>query len=436
MPLDLPESASEVDARSKADVQGQLNQSNPFGKNHWLGAIVTGAANRIYDFYIQLRTAIRVLFPDTATEEYATRWGAIFGVSKLAATRATGFVVATGTAGSAIASGIVLNESGGGVYESTGAATISANTISIASLSRSGTTVTATTDSNHNLANNVEVTIANASDSAYNGAFSIVVTGLNKFQYEIIGTPADEPATPADASFTTAHVPVQSQGFGADTNLDAGTELTLESPIVGVDDTLAVDFGTLGGGTDQETDESFRLRYLDRIQNPVAHFNSADIIQQAKLINGVTRVFVQEITPAVGQVTIYFMRDNDDNPIPDASEVTTVKNKILEITPANTDSADVIVSAPTAVTVDFTFTALNPDTSTMRTAIENNLAQFFEERTEVAVNIDEDAYRSAIYNSIDTATGNTLTSFTISAPVGDITISTGEIGVLGTVTFP
>ena len=65
--LNIPDSADEVVARSKADVQRELQQSNPFLKNSWLGAIVTGAANRIFDFYIQLNIAIRESFPDTAT---------------------------------------------------------------------------------------------------------------------------------------------------------------------------------------------------------------------------------------------------------------------------------------------------------------------------------------------------------------------------------
>jgi uncharacterized phage protein gp47/JayE len=150
----------------------------------------------------------------------------------------------------------------------------------------------------------------------------------------------------------------------------------------------------------------------------------------------VTRVFVQEVTPAIGQVTIYFMRDGDDNPIPSGSEVTTVKNAILELKPANTVDSDVIVLAPVGVAVDFTFTALTPDTSTMRSAISANLRQFFDERTSVGVNVDEDAYRSAIFNTVDTVTGDVVSTFTLSTPVGDVAIATGEIGILGNVVYP
>lgn len=435
MSIEIPQTAAEVENRAKTDVQRELPEANPFLKNSWLSALITSFANRQFDFYTQLEVAIIENFMDTATGEQLERFAAIWGKQRLAATQATGNVVATGTAAAVIPSGTVLSGPDGN-YTSTSSATISAQSIGVTGIVRSGQTATATTASPHGLANNVPVTISGANETEYNvSAAAITVTGLSTFQYQVTGTPGTPATGTILAAFTSASVPVQSDDFGADTNLDAGEQVTLQSPIVNVDDTLTVDFGAVGGGTDQETDAALRIRMLERIQNPVAHFNVSDIVDKAKEIAGVTRVFVQEITPAVGQVTIFFMRDDDDNPIPTASEVTTVKNKILEIKPANTDDADVIVSAPTGVNVDFTFTALSPNTSTMRTAITANLEVFFEEDTQVGVNIDEDAYRSAIFNTVDTATGDEVTSFTLSTPTGDVVIATGEIGVLGNVVF-
>jgi len=130
------------------------------------------------------------------------------------------------------------------------------------------------------------------------------------------------------------------------------------------------------------------------------------------------------------------MRDNDDDPIPTAGEVTTVKDKILEIKPANTADGDVIVAAPTAVPSPYTFTALSPNTVSMQEAITANLEQFYAENTDVGVNIVEELYSAAIANTIDTTTGDTIVSFTLSAPSGDIVIASGEIGTLGTITYP
>lgn len=436
MPLDIPETASQVEARSKADVQRELQTSNPFGKNSWLGATVTASANRIFDFYLQLKAAIGQNFPDTAAGNYLLRWAAIWGKTPIPASKSTGNVVATGVASSIIPSGTVFTLSGTGNYESTSAATIAAGSVSIQDLTRTGTTVTALCENNHGLADNVTVVITGASNAQYNLTTIITVISEISFQYEVTTTPPNEAGTNAVASYTAASIPVESIEFGIANNQAAGTILKLQSPIVGVDTDLNVDYGALGGGSDTESDEAFRTRTLDHIQNPVAMFNVAAIIETAKEVAGVTRVFVQPITPAIGQVTIYFMRDNDNDSIPDASEVAAVNAVIQAIRPANTYEGDVIVGAPTAVAVPFTFTALTPNTATMQEAITASLEQFFTERTDVGVNIDQDAYRSAIFNTVDIHTGDTVQTFTLSAPTGDITIATAQIAQLSTVTYP
>lgn len=436
MPLNLPESATEVVQRAKTDVQREAPSSNPFLRNSWLSALITGYANRVYDFYLQLLEAIKQSFPDTATDDYLERWAAIWGRNRIAATVANGNIVATGTATTVIASGTSFASSDGKVYSSTSVATITTSVVSVSSIVRSGTTATVTTTSDHGLASNVPVTIAGAVETDYNvTATEIQVTGLNTFTYQVSGSPSTPATGTITATFTAASVPVESDEPGATENQLADAPLTLQSPISGADNEAWVDFGAIGGGTDQETVAELRTRLLERIRNPVAHFNVNEITSRAKEVAGVTRVFVEEITPVVGQVTIYFMRDNDTNPIPTASEVTKVNAKIAEIIPANTDSTDVFVNAPTGVTVDFTFTALTPNTATMQTAINANLRQFFNERTTVGANIDEDAYRSAIFNTVDTETGDEVSTFTLSTPSGDVAITTGEIGVLGNVTY-
>ena len=437
MSLNLPDSANEIVQRSKTDVQREVVESNPFLKNSWLGAIITAFGNRIFDFYIQLKEAFKQSIPDTATETILERWAAIWGVSRLAATPANGNVVATGTATTTVPINTLFVSSDGLIYESSAAVVISSSVINVTSITRVGSLATVITTSDHNLANNVPVSILGAAENQYNVTdVEIIVTGLNTFTYTVEGSPASPATGTITAAFTSIQVPVTSQDFGAQVNQEAGTELKLQSPIVGVDDAANVDYGEIGGGTDQESDADLRARMLDKIHNPIAHFNVAEITAVAKTVAGVTRVFVEEITPAVGEVTIYFMRDNDVNPIPSGSEVSDVNDVIQAIRPANTSESDVHVNAPTGVTVPFTFTALTPNTSTMRTAIDANLAQFFDENTSVGFNIDQDAYRSAIFNTVDTVTGDVVQSFTLSTPTTDITIASGEIGVLGAVIYP
>lgn len=435
MSINLPEDATVVDARAKTDVQRELAGSNPFLKNHWLGAIVTAFANRIFDFYLQLNIFLLELFWNTSTGTFLEIQASWFGITRLAATQSVGNIVVTGTATTSIPQFTEFKTTDGLSFLTQVAAVIAAQSISVSSITRSGNTVTATTISDHGLASNVIVTMSGADQADYNGAQDIQVISANQFTYQITTAPTTPATGTILAAFTAISIEVQSSGFGDDNNLVLDTPLDITTPLIGVDNTANVDFTGLNGGADQESDSDLRTRFLDRVQNPVAHFNVSDIESKAKEINGVTRVFVEEVTPTLGQVTIYFMRDNDTNPIPSGTDITDVKNIILTIKPANTADADVIVAAPVAQAVNFVFTALLPDTATMKDAINASLAQFFSEGTVVGEDIEEDAYRSIIFNTIDPETGESVLSFTLSTPVGDISIADGIIGTLGSITY-
>lgn len=515
MSIGLPETSEEVENRIKVDVAREAPDSNPYVQNHWLLALVVGFGRRIFDFYRDLKRSEENTFPDTASGDRAEQWGTIYGKTRIAGTQSSGSGVATGVDTTLIPLGTSLT-SNSIDYTVTADATISAQVVDITSIARSGEVATVSTTSEHNLASNVPVTIAGAVETEYNVVdAAITVTGLATFTYPVAGSPSTPATGTITAGFTSASVPVSSVDFGAVTNLTLDTPLTLQSPIAGVDDEISIDFGAVTGGTDLETDSALKARYLDRIQNPIAHFSVNDIISKAKEVTGVTRVFVEEsgtiittlaittltrvgqaatavtstphgledqmqvtvvgtteveynvtdarilvidtttfiyvvsgspTTPAtggptatvsipLGTVQVYFTRDNDPSSIPSAAEVVEVKDKLNEIRPANTSEDSMVVSAPTAVPVPFTFTILTPNTLTMQTAIEANLQQFFEESTIVAVDIDEDAYRSAIKNTVDTQTGDTVDNFTLSEPVGDVVINSGELGTLGTVTI-
>ena len=312
----------------------------------------------------------------------------------------------------------------------------------VSSITESAGIATLTTSSDHALAANAKITVTGATPVGYNvtDADILSVPAANQITYEVPTSLA--PAT-GTISMTSVSVAIQaeSQSFqdsknNVDVNVETGETLNLQSPIVGIDSTFGVTFGGISGGTDQETDAQLRVRLLNRIQVPVSHFSVADITNEAQKVAGVTRVFVEEVTPAVGQVTVYFMRDNDLDPIPSAGEVTAVKNQLLTIKPANTADADLIVAAPTDVTVNFNFSVLSPNTTSMQAAINANLQQFFAEETSVGVNIQQDAYRAAIQNTIDSETGDRVLDFNLTTPVGDIVIASGSIGTLGTVTYP
>ena len=515
MSVGTPENEQTVIDNISVDVARAAPDSNPYLRVHWLNSLINGYGRRVFDFYGDLKASEKRLMPDTADSETADRWGAIFGKAKIPASQASGNVVAQGVAGGTVPLGATI-ASGSDEYTTTASGTVSAQSIQVQSITRSGSIATLTTVNDHGLASAVPVTVSGAVETEYNvSAAAITVTGLNTFTYAVTGAPATPATGTILAAFTSTSIPIVSSGFGDSTNLSLDAPLSLQSPIVNVNDTLSVDFGAIGGGTDEETNEAFKLRYLDRIQNPVAHFNVADITDKAKEVAGVTRVFVDQAgteigsvgitsinragsvatvvtssahgfvsgqvttiagavqpdynvtgayiivesttifhyivtgspaTPATGTITsttsiplgqliTYFMRDNDSNPIPSASEVAKVKAKLDEILPANTSTLENIVLSPVGVPVNFVFSELAPDTTTMRTAIQNNLQQFFDEQTSIGLDVDEDLYRAAIANTVDTDTGATVTSFDLSAPTVNIVINSGQIATLGGITF-
>lgn len=516
MAVGTPDSAVQVEDRIKADVAREAPDSNPYLRVHWLRSLIAGIARRLFDFYRDLRRTEQRLFPDTADEETAPRWGNIYVGPVNAATPAGGFIVGTGTAGGFVDVGETLTANGK-TYTVTVAGTVLDTVLAVSSITRTGTTATVTTLSDHNLASAVLVDIVGADQAAYNGVGKVItVTGATTFEYQVSGAPASPATGTITAEFTTVLVEVECDDFGADTNLDLDTELVLQSPIVDVDDAFYVTFGAVGGGSDTESTADYQARYLEKIRNPVAHFNAADIEDKAKTVAGVTRVFVEEsgtfvgtvsvssltrsgtvakavtasphgfedgnrttvngadqteynvtntpilvedattfyylitgapASPAtgtinaatvipLGQVRTFFMRDNDPDPIPSASEVQDVKDALDTIRPANTSSANNIVSAPAPITVNYTFTELTPNTGTMQAALSANLAQFHQEETAVSVSVTEEQYKAAIQNTVDPDTGDRVATFTLSSPPGDISISSGQIAVLGSVTFP
>lgn len=516
MTLNTPTSALEIFNRIATDIITELNDLDPYLRASLIRAISVADSNAFFELYKTLNQLELLTFWDTTTGDSLERWAAIFGLTRNPATKATGFVTFTGIAGSNIALGSQFSSESGDLYETLIAGQITNNVISVDAITRVSSTATVTTASNHGLASNIQVTIAGAVETEYNGTFVITVTGLDTFEYTVTGTPT----TPATGTITTDsdndNIQCESIEFGATQNLDSGTEVSLASPIAGVDNAAFVSFDEIAGGTDLESDDSLRDRFLFRIQNPIALFNESAIIDQARTVSGVTRVFVQSVdtlsdtvtassltrsgdftlfttasphglfdgqpisvdgaaqseynisnekilivsgtefgyvvsgaptTPAtgtivasfgvagIGQVRVFFVRDNDVSIIPTGTEIDYVRDALLEIKPAPMSGSDLFVEAPIAVVVPFTFTELTPNTTAMQTEITANLTSFFATSTSVAQDVTKLDYESVINSTLDSG-GNRVESFTLSTPTTDIAIDVSELALIGTITYP
>jgi len=435
MSIIYPENRKEVFDRVATDIQTNLPESEPFLRNSYIESLAIAYAGALYDAYQVIKQLQLNLLPDTATGEFADRWASYKGIVRNPASQSSGFITVTGNPGTPIPLGTLFQSATGVQYYANQATSI--QSISIQTyLTRSGSLVTATTSSTHHLANGNSVVISGAVPTDYNGTKTITVTAADQFTFTIDTTPTSPAIGYILTTASFSNCPVNSLTFGTTTNLVGGSSLSLTSIISGVDSTAYVQFGGLTGGTDLESDQNFRNRYLYIYQHPVSYFNVAEIVTICQEVTGVTRVFVQEITPDVGQVTIYFMRDNDVYPIPSPADVITVKNKLLEIKPAHVDPNDVIVAAPTPKTLNFKFAILSPDTSSMRDAIQKSLEAFFSEVPVVGKMLSEKAYNSAIYSTVDPSTGQLLNNFTLAEPIGNKIPLGNEIYVLGTITWP
>jgi len=431
MSLIYPESRTEISNRMKTDVQNQLPNSDPFLRASFIWTLIIAYSGVIFDLYSVIQDLQNELFPDTASGDFAERWGNFKGITINPAFGAKGKANATGILDTVIPVDTSLQTADGKQYSTNDDYKITEYTINVDSIVRNGTTATVTTLSEHNYASNLNVTISGADQSEYNITASIIVTGLKTFQYEMTGTPTTPATGTIQSTATFADLNLSSIDFGLATNVDGGNALTLVTPIAGIDSTAYTEYEGLSGGADAETDDQYRNRYIDAYQNPIAHFSVADIEAKAKTQPGVTRVFVASATPDAGQCEVLFMRDNDENPIPNAEEINEVKDLLLTIKPVEMEDVDLIVLAPTPVIVNFTFSLLDPDTTAMRNAIEANLEQFFKEVPEVGIDLAEDGYRSAIYQTIDPETGQFVRAFSLSTPTGNISIATREIAILG-----
>ncbi len=436
MTIQIPDNRKEIENAAKADVQAELQNSNPYLRRSFLLSIIRAISGRTFDFYNQLRQLLLAIFPNTATGEFLDMWGSWVGLARNPATVSDGFVNFLGTVGINIPAGTPVSSSDGRAYTTQAATLIATDSLDITLLERSASIATATTDEPHNLGTGMQVEILGATETEYNGTVTITVTAPDEFQYTVSGTPTSPATGTITAEIDRALINCESDEFGADQNLAGGSSLTLGTPIAGVNSVAIVGNSGIDGGTDAETDQSYRNRVQRRFANPLTLFNVPAIVEQCETVAGVSRVWVFEVTPEIGDVTIYFVRDNDPGGIiPSAGEVQDVKDAVLLITPANTDPSRVFVEAPVANTVNFNFSSISPDSVSMRDAVAESLTQFFREDVTVGQNVTADDYRSAIINTLDPTTGASLDSFTLLTPTGDIVIAANEIPILGTVTF-
>lgn len=349
----LRPTSEELIERILSDLETRLALDGATLRRSAVGAQAYAEAAAVHLLHGHLEYLSRQIFPDLSDAEYLERQASLFKMTRIAATYAKGNVTATGTTGTIIPAGTVLQRADGATYTTDAQATIAAGTATIA---------------------------------------------------------------------------VTAQDAGEDGNADLGVVLTFVSPVAGVNATVTVATGGLALGTDAETDTDLRARLIGRLREPPHGGTEADYVMWAKEVAGVTRAWVYPGELGAGKVTVRFVRDNDGSGaaiIPSAAEVTAVQDYI---NPRKPLTANVNVVAPVAVTLNFTIHVV-PDTAAIRAAVQAELEDMLARDAKPAGTI----LLSQIRLAVGVADG--VTDFSVTAPAADVTHTTGQIAVMGTITW-
>jgi uncharacterized phage protein gp47/JayE len=158
-------------------------------------------------------------------------------------------------------------------------------------------------------------------------------------------------------------------------NAVAGLELTLVSPVNGVDSGLVVGVDGLSGGADQEKDPEAIYRLQQRLSNPPMGGSPADYARWALEVAGITRAWGVRNPAGPTSAGVIIMADGNVAPgLPTSIQQRQVLDYIRDPNRGPPDELFVII--PTPITKDFVL-SISPDTADNRTAITAAIKDLF-----------------------------------------------------------
>ncbi|MBA7934020.1 baseplate J/gp47 family protein [Klebsiella sp. RHBSTW-00215] len=235
-------------------------------------------------------------------------------------------------------------------------------------------------------------------------------------------------------------------GGGSDGNADAGTILTLDANVSGIDNSLEL-IEPASGGSDIESIDDFRQRGLLAYQNPPQGGSDADYKKWALAVSGVTRAWIKRRGMGAGSVVIYIMCDGNDatnNGFPTGTDgissledwgvikATGDQGRVADyIYPLQADTAIIYVCSPIKKVVDFTISGITDASGDTIQAIKDaiNLLFFDNGNPDGTGKI----YLSDINGALSQVEGST--GYVLESPVQNIVLETGELPLLGEVNF-
>lgn len=419
------------------NVQGSLAQS-----------MAVSAAAAGYTLQDGIQDAVNQSFPQTAAGDFLSLFGGYDQCTRYPASAASGYVAVGGTLGTLIPQFTNLTYLGV-TYQTLQAANIATYTGTMSVVYNSNGTVTVTTNLPHSLSTGLILTISGCSQTGYNGSQTITVLSSAVFTYQIgsgLGL------TPDSGSYSAVYalLSVQATSTGLSTNVGAGSGMAIN--VTNVNTTAYVGTDALTGGADLEDIENYRTRVLQAHNLTPGIATAPALISSAKKIVGITRVYVipavntavQTVArglpgyiPLLGETMIYCLADGQVPITPSGAQLTAVYNQIFTdgLWPNYIPAVNLWVVAPNLVSQNIILTGISPDTTSMRTAITTQLAVFFSENANVSQNCSYKALIAFLNKIQDPNTGLFLQNYTLTSPTTDMVATSGQLLILGTVTF-
>lgn len=360
MPFTKP-TLSTILSRMRTDLQAKLPEAGTWLRNSLMDIFITVVAGSHYLMYDFLEWCKKQLFISTAEAEYLEIQGNEYGILRNYGVKATGVVTMTGSIGSTVPAGTVLQSSLGQLYKT---------------------------------------------DSA--GTFSS----------------------------TSMNVAITANAVGSEYNQTAGSGLSFVSPIVGVNTDVTTALG-ITGGTDVESDESYRNKILLRKKQPPHGGTEADYVSWAKEVPGVTRAWSFPQLYGPGTIGVAFVRDGDDPIIPTPADIAEVREYIVGHIDAGTGKTigcpvtaepGLIMIDLEALTVNFSI-KVSPFNSSVTASMLDRLDELMYERGGPGQEITI----SQMYEAITGSVGEDKSE--IVSPTGNVVANYKQIPILGTVTI-
>lgn len=227
----------------------------------------------------------------------------------------------------------------------------------------------------------------------------------------------------------TATVLVEAVAAGSNGNLAEGQTLTFESPLAGVNASTLTAPGGISNGFNEEPTEGTRARLLLRLREPPQGGTEPDYRLWAR-VAGVTRVWVFANELGLGTVVVRIVTDGQTPIFPSPATVAAAQAAIDAQRPI---TAAVTAAAPTPLAIDFQIAA-SPNTPSVQAAIAAELTDLLFRDAEPGNGLGRGAIRrSRILTAIGVAEG--VADFSLISPTADVVPGTGELAVLGTVSF-